>query len=154
MKGYKFNAFNGDILDSSLKFNNKFDMIWCYGVVHHTGNTILAIKNIKKLLKNGGYLFIHIYGEPNTDTDFIETNQHNYLREKTKRKNFEEKIIFLKNNFSPDFTHTLFDAISPTINELYTFNEIKVILTKLGFEKITRTIKDSRNHHIIAKNKE
>ena len=46
--------------------------------------------------------------------------------------------------------HGYFDAISPPINDLYTFEELQGWLLGEGFENIARTV-DTRNHHIIAR---
>jgi len=49
--------------------------------------------------------------------------------------------------------HGWFDAVSPAINDLLTFNEVEELLIYLGFNNIRRTF-NNRNLHIIAdKNK-
>jgi 2-polyprenyl-3-methyl-5-hydroxy-6-metoxy-1,4-benzoquinol methylase len=53
----------------------EFDLAFCFGVVHHTGNTYLAIHNAAKKVKKGGRLFLMIYGMPNTILDFEELNE-------------------------------------------------------------------------------
>jgi 2-polyprenyl-3-methyl-5-hydroxy-6-metoxy-1,4-benzoquinol methylase len=43
----------------SLSFNdNTFDAVWADGVIHHTGNTAQAIKEIRRVLKPGGRAII------------------------------------------------------------------------------------------------
>lgn len=53
-----------NVLD--LSFNdNIFDAVWGDGVIHHTGNTELAIKEIHRVLKSGGYIIIsNFYRHP------------------------------------------------------------------------------------------
>ena len=56
---------SGSILDSSfLSEFNDVDVVYSWGVLHHTGNMELAFDNIYKLPKiNGGLLFIAIYND-------------------------------------------------------------------------------------------
>jgi SAM-dependent methyltransferase len=59
----------GSILDSNivkkLKYKsaegNGYDIVHSWGVLHHTGNMELAIRNAASLVKPGGYLIIAIY---------------------------------------------------------------------------------------------
>jgi SAM-dependent methyltransferase len=38
-----------------------FDMVFCYGVIHHTGDNLRALKSIAKYVKKDGKLFVDIY---------------------------------------------------------------------------------------------
>ncbi len=49
----------GDVLNLPKKFEDKFDIIFCNGLVHHIENHQLLIDNIKRCLKAGG-LFIFL----------------------------------------------------------------------------------------------
>lgn len=53
-----------NVLD--LKFSeNRFDAVWANGVVHHTGNIHLALREIHRVLKPGGRAIIcHFYRKP------------------------------------------------------------------------------------------
>jgi len=131
--------------------NDNFDLVFCFGVVHHTGNTYLAIINAAKKVKRGGKLFLMIYGVPaiNTLSDYIKINSYEQLRWQLRNIEFDDKIKFLTKKFGPKDAHGWFDAISPRVNDLLTFEEIEELLIKLGFRNIKRTI-ENRNHHIIA----
>lgn len=55
---------SGSILD--VEFVNslgKYDYVYSWGVLHHTGNMNGAFKNINRLVKEGGFLFISIYND-------------------------------------------------------------------------------------------
>lgn len=45
--------------------DNTFDAVWANGVLHHTGNTELAIREVRRVLKPGGRAIIsHFYRKP------------------------------------------------------------------------------------------
>jgi 2-polyprenyl-3-methyl-5-hydroxy-6-metoxy-1,4-benzoquinol methylase len=150
LKDFRIKVIKGDILKTKSLPKIKYDLVWSFGVVHHTGNTNLALKNIRKLIKNKGFLFLMVYGEPNSNTEFYEISQYNNLRKKTNELSTHEKFVYLKNRFKPKLVHGYFDAVSPNINELYSFQEIENMLLKLNFRNIQKVNPLNRNHHIIC----
>lgn len=59
----KWHRFQGSILDDSLieKYSQSGDIVYAWGVLHHTGKMWEAIKNTCRLVKPGGYLILGIY---------------------------------------------------------------------------------------------
>lgn len=54
----------GDVLDKQyLHTLGQWDIVYCWGVLHHTGNMWQALENIVPLVKKGGKLFISIYND-------------------------------------------------------------------------------------------
>jgi 2-polyprenyl-3-methyl-5-hydroxy-6-metoxy-1,4-benzoquinol methylase len=54
----------GDVLDEDyLKSLGQFDIVYSWGVLHHTGNMWKALENIIPLCKSGSTLFISIYNK-------------------------------------------------------------------------------------------
>lgn len=129
-----------------------FDLVFCFGVVHHTGNTYLAMRNVADKVKPGGKLFLMIYGFPEKEPDFTELNSYESLRHKLRPLTFEEKKKSLIDQFGEHLAHGWFDAVAPRINDILTYAEIVEFLTALGFSNFKRTVK-MRNHHLVAEKK-
>jgi len=54
----------GSVLDDQfINSLGQFDIVYSWGVLHHTGNMNKALENADKLLKSGGILFISIYND-------------------------------------------------------------------------------------------
>jgi 2-polyprenyl-3-methyl-5-hydroxy-6-metoxy-1,4-benzoquinol methylase len=54
----------GSVLDNSyLKTLGTFDIVYSWGVLHHTGQMWQALENVVPLVKDGGLLFIAIYND-------------------------------------------------------------------------------------------
>lgn len=54
----------GSVLDQEfLKKFGQVDVLYSWGVLHHTGNMMQAFENVSSLVKDGGQLFISIYND-------------------------------------------------------------------------------------------
>lgn len=145
-----FSAKPHNLLEK-LNMKEQFDLVYSYGVVHHTGNTWLAVQNLAECVKPDGYLFMMVYGEPrpNHNEDYLEINQYTNLRQTLTTMNFAERVEYLKKHKGEQFVHGWFDAVSPRINDLYRFDEINSWLHMLGFDNVRLTTQN-RNLHLIA----
>jgi 2-polyprenyl-3-methyl-5-hydroxy-6-metoxy-1,4-benzoquinol methylase len=60
----------GSVLDNDyLNRLGTFDIVYSWGVLHHTGKMWQALENIKPLVRMGGQLFIAIYNDQGEVTD-------------------------------------------------------------------------------------
>lgn len=141
-------AFQINILKGTMP-HPEYDLAFSFGVVHHTGNTYLAIKKVCSTAKIGGKVFLMVYGYPEKYEDFVETNNYEALRNELRPLDFEQKLAVLRSRFPEDQVHGWFDAVSPRINDLLKFGELVELLNSLGVENVKRTVKN-RNLHIVG----
>lgn len=138
-------------LTQPLELPAHFDLVWSYGVLHHTGDTYGAFRNIAKLVAPGGYLFMMLYGEPTgkDSGEFAYYTEVERLRRATASLSFKERYEELARIKGAE-VGGWFDAVSPVINDTYPFYEIQVWLQREGFTDIARTV-DQSSHCVIAR---
>lgn len=69
----------GDVLDKQyLHSLGQWDIVYCCGVLHHTGKMWQALENIVPLVKKGGKLFISIYNDQGTKSLFWRWIKRSY----------------------------------------------------------------------------
>ena len=56
-----FKVLRGDILSEESISLGKFDIVYSWGVLHHTGNLVEAIRNASSLVADKGHLAIALY---------------------------------------------------------------------------------------------
>ncbi len=148
-----FQARQHDVL-KDIGMPAAFDLVWSFGVVHHTGNTYLAVQNLAKCVKPGGHLYLMIYSEPRFDysAEFAVLNRYTLMRRKLMAMEFDERVRYLQGIQAQDEVHGLFDTYSPMINDLYRFDEIAEWLRSCGFSEIRNTAPPfAAGHHVIAR---
>jgi 2-polyprenyl-3-methyl-5-hydroxy-6-metoxy-1,4-benzoquinol methylase len=137
-----------DLIELRLE-KNSYDMVWCFGVAHHTENPIQVIKNVIPAIVPGGYLFMMLYAFPQTIDDYETKASYEEWRQKLLPLSNAEKVDILKKHYPPELVHGYFDAYSPLINDLFTWEWIQAFLQKEGFEGIRR-VPDQFNHYFVA----
>lgn len=150
-----FPAFRGaiaaDLLDP-LPFDGGFDLVWSYGVLHHTGDARQAFWNVASRVKPGGTLFVMLYGTPRPgharDTEEVAALEE--WRERCGVLSFPEKVEALRKIVSPEKLIEYFDAISPGINDRFSYDELRVWFDELGFVDLRRRV-DKIDHYLSAR---
>lgn len=144
--------FQGNILDDSLVAElekKKFDIVYSWGVLHHTGNMYKAIENTAKLVKEGGYLIIAIYNYAPSSPIWLRIkkfyNEHRLIQpllELLYGSYVVMGYIVRKKTFKlrrERGMHVFYDAIDWIGGypyEFACFDEIKNFVEALGFELI------------------
>jgi SAM-dependent methyltransferase len=151
--GDSFQVVRKDVRQD-LGFGPEFDLVWCFGVLHHTGGTHTGFKNIAKCVKPGGYMFVMLYGEPRAGyaDDYRYYHEMFSMRNILRNIPFDDKVAVLRDRYGDELLHGYFDAISPEINDLYRWDEIVSWFYEEGFESVMRT-DPGANHHVVARKK-
>ena len=123
-----------------------FDIVWAWGTVHHTTDPMGAIRELDRVLKNGGSLFLAIYKK--TRLTFI----HEIIRRtlvRTPRKSwtflskvmafFLSPIVFFfkkreKSRKGEKLEELILDWYFVPIRHYYRPEEIKSFLESMGYE--------------------
>jgi len=119
----------------------KYDLVFCWGVLHHSKNFNKSLKEVIKFVKNGGILYIYLYGREsssyNDDLEiFKERVKFNTLISEQEKYNF----LLKKARGNRDIIHNLHDCYAPLINRRLDFDYVKNFLKYEEFEDIVRTI--------------
>jgi SAM-dependent methyltransferase len=140
-----------NILDP-LPYPKDFDLVWSYGVVHVTGDTYGALRNIAGHVAAGGLLYIMVYAEPERHSidDYVYQHQVRTIRRALAGLSLAARAEVLSAIQGQRWALSWFDAISSEINDLYTMDEIAALLHSLGFEDVIRTMPDENMHNVIA----
>jgi SAM-dependent methyltransferase len=141
--------YQKDLLKLDLE-PNSFDLVWCFGVAHHTENPIHVLKNLSALVVPGGWLFMMLYGFPESVDAFRAQAMYEEWRRRLLPLSFTEKVDILKQHYPPELVHGYFDAYSPPINDLFTWEWIQNFFQNEGFDSVHRTIPHP-NHHFVAR---
>jgi SAM-dependent methyltransferase len=146
--GFKTACHN---LFDPIDLGEQFDMVWNFGVDHYSGDTQRTLKNACGAVKPGGYIFTMIHGEPRSGrrSDYIELNNYVAMRREVSGMTFQERIEYLRSRYHEDLVHAWFNGISPKINDIHRFDEVRDWLIAWSFRDVTRTF-DNRNLFIRA----
>jgi SAM-dependent methyltransferase len=143
-----------------LPLDESFDLVWSFGVLHHTGDTYAAFKHVARCVKPGGYLYVMIYGKPREGhkDEYAELNEYDEWRRRTRNMSLPEKLEAVRGHMhrrgfrvaGEEHIHGYFDAIAPPINDLYTFEEVQSWFYEAGFMDVRQTVA-TRNLHVIGR---
>jgi ubiquinone/menaquinone biosynthesis C-methylase UbiE len=107
--------------------NRKFDIVWCWGVIHHTANPRMAFEILTTLMHRNSIIHLYLYS-------FNRGQKVKRLRKLLKifsLKNRERIIrLFIKTGVLHGSVHEWYDALSTQIN-----HEIEEPTVKQWFEE-------------------
>ncbi|MGC6422214.1 MAG: class I SAM-dependent methyltransferase [Flavobacteriaceae bacterium] len=79
----------GSVLDKDyMESLGKFDIVYSWGVLHHTGHMKTALENVNQNVKNGGFLFIAIYNDQGVRSRIWKVLKKTYVNLKMTRPLF------------------------------------------------------------------
>ena len=131
-----------DLLDPpSVLAERPFDLVFSFGVLHHTGDTARALQNVARLVGPDGVLFLYLYGRASlTGLDRAVVGVERVALAPLPYRLKTRVLSLLYRRADP---HAVFDLLSPTINTRHTFAEVERQLHTLGFPTVEQTIPHS-----------
>jgi SAM-dependent methyltransferase len=120
-----------DILDIEnllcLYKENSFDIVWCWGVLHHTGDPKKAFDNIARFAKHGGILHVYVYGSKGFG--------NRLLRFVFNRFGFETRVILARilSAINHSSVHSNFDGLSPPLASQHSESQVEEWFRAGGF---------------------
>lgn len=128
----------------------KFDLVWSWGVVHHCQSYTKAFKQVCDRVKDGGMIYLYLYGRESLDMNSDINLFKNRVIYNT-LPNWDEKRKFLieKGGGNEERVHQMHDIYSPLLNRRLEFDYVKKQLEDNGFTDIVRT-NNSTEIHIRA----
>ena len=151
----------GSILDKGyIESLGQFDIVYSWGVLHHTGDMQRAFENIIKLVKPGGKLVIAIYNDQGFLSDYWKVMKKLYCQNKVAKKllpiaywpyfvAFRKTLRWLRGQSAyergMDFWHDLLDWLGGYPFEVASATEIHNTFEKLGFKLIHENLVGTRN---------
>ena len=152
--------------------SNHFDFVHCAGAIHHTTNYKKSIKELCRVTKKGGVLYLQFYGKGGIVQDVVELlrkkyNKDLYFKKLIKNlnaKTFEQIISYIKKEnqknqknkfynseylgflkyFDYDVILTIKDRIQSPLYKQIKYNDVVKILRYNNFHKIKRLSKFPR----------
>jgi ubiquinone/menaquinone biosynthesis C-methylase UbiE len=100
--------------------NDSFDLVYSWGVLHHTPDTFRAFQEVFRVLKPGGTVKAMIYHVPSW-TGFLLYLQHALVRGK----------------FKATMKDVLFDNLESPGTKAYTLREARAFLAKIGYSQVS-----------------
>ncbi|MFT4585213.1 MAG: SAM-dependent methyltransferase, partial [Gammaproteobacteria bacterium] len=113
-----------------LPMAEQYDLILSFGVLHCTGNTDLAFKNLISKLAPGGVISIMVYGYPRLGKkgDFVHMNRKEFVRQKIRHLPPESAFEFIGNWIKEGDVRGdvrgWFDATAPQVEDHYTEEQV------------------------------
>ena len=86
------------------KIKKRFDLIYLHGVVQHTKNPLMTIKNLSKKLKNKGFLWLYFYNFGSVKNIYLSLMREIVLKKKI-------PILKIVKNLKPKLSKNKFDGI-------------------------------------------
>lgn len=121
--------------------STRFDLVWCWGVLHHCRSFNRSLAQVASLVKPGGAIYLYLYGReshpfPSDLELFKERVRFNSLA------TAEERLAFLRQKargVEAD-VHVMHDLYAPLVNRRLDWPFVKDALEKHGFSGVDRTI--------------
>ncbi len=138
----------GDCL--ALHFEDDyFDFVLSHGVLHHTSDTELGLKEVFRVLKSGGFLWLQLYG------DGLFWRVNDIFRALAKKISYSLLVKRMQDmGFNPNRIFIFLDNAHVPICNVYTWDQAEALVKSLGFKVVKRLLRDVRTDNYISDNEQ
>jgi SAM-dependent methyltransferase len=116
----------------------RFDCVFSFGVLHHTGDTRRALHAVANLVGEDGVIFLYLYGKESVGRiAWARLGAERLLLAPLPFALKQRAVHLLRPGAD---VHHAFDLLSPTINTRHTLDEVRRWLIEAGIADVERTI--------------
>jgi len=135
--GSRVEVLQADILDPASLQGREFDVVFAWGVLHHTGDARRALANCCALAARDGFVYVYMYGRGSL-------SRRTRLRLAAIRwllgplpPDMKRRVLAWR--FRGGTLHNAFDVYAPSINDRFAETEVRAWFAAEGFS-VRRTI--------------
>lgn len=122
----------------------RFDLVFSWGVLHHCGNFVKALRDLAGLVKADGVLYLYLYGRESLDwaRDLELFKQRLYYHTLPGPEAQRRFLLDLAGGDEKGI-HNAHDIYAPLINRRLDWDIVRSQLRDLGFADVERTVDHS-----------
>jgi SAM-dependent methyltransferase len=138
--GDRVRTIEGDVLAADrLLPGERFDLVWSWGVLHHTEDTGRGVRALAPLVADDGVLYLYLYGRDTAPERAARTKLY-AARAVLNILPFRARRAVLERLFGKRRAHEAFDLLSTPLNRRTTFEEAGALVRDAGLPRAVRTI--------------
>ncbi|MGB2693906.1 MAG: methyltransferase domain-containing protein [Dehalococcoidia bacterium] len=136
--GDRVRALEGDVLEvDRLLAGETFDLVFCWGVLHHTEDPAGGIRALAKLVAPDGLLYLYLYGSASMhDRDRRSLSTQRWLANLLPRR---LRRWAIEHRYGKDRAHGVWDSLSTPLNQRFSLDEAKQMIEAAGLRRIVQT---------------
>jgi SAM-dependent methyltransferase len=137
-QGERVRTVCADVLHADRELaGEQFDLVFCWGVLHHTVSTRRGIAALARLLDRDGLMYLYLYGRGSVDRRrsaslAAQRFALNLLPLRLRHRAIARMV-------GPEHAHEAFDALSTALNDRFTLEEAAGFLREAGLTRVVQT---------------
>ena len=131
-------------LTQHVPAGKKYDLVWCWGGLHHCNSFNEAFRQVMSCVKEGGFIYLYLYGRESVSYEAdISLFKNRVIYNTIDTWEAKEKFLLDKSKGNRIKLHQNHDIYAPLLNRRLEFDQVKKMLEENGFTEVVRTVKDT-----------